>query len=302
MDNIDTSESTWKGKVIRYRKWEQRHDRTTNPDDRKTYAKVLAEFYVDLSNTARAIVQRVTFENGASWTDHRKPLRDETWTDCFGSHRYTLKRRDEEPNRIWFRRFEHEPWFDLGYWNDKEGCFQDVPVDKDLVMRNRALDIQRSAYMGRTDHIHVGPSQMFHAPLGSELQNMVKTKLLAAAYGGIDPIKSEGESKMYERPEDLEAAAAHAMARAAELRAIDDREPTGEEATVSWTWADEYEGAKTYTFVAFRSDEGVWYATGHRICRDGVKWRELALGKFGKALREGTFHIVTEWSAVGGDE
>jgi hypothetical protein len=282
VDTIDTSDEIWKGKVIRYRKWEQRHDRSVDPLARKNYGKILAEFYVDLSNTAREIVKRTGREANARFTDHDKPLRDEIWTSVYGSHRYTLKRSNEEPNRIWFQRNEHEPWFDLGYFNDRTGEFSDVP-DKELVMRNRMTDIGRSPFMRgynysvQANHIHIGPGTFFHAP---------------------KPNTSESVN-MYERPEDLEAAAAHAMARAAELRALDDREPTGDEATISWTWADEYEGAKTYTFVAFRSDEGLWYATGNRICRDGVKWRELALGKFGKALREGRFFLVTEWSQIG---
>jgi hypothetical protein len=290
VDNIDTSNEIWKGKVVRYRKWEQRHDRSVDPLARKNYGKILAEFYVDLSNTAREIVKRAGREHNARFSDFVDNANDETFTRVNApSARYRLKYRHEEPNRLWFQRNEHEPWFDLGYFNDKTGEFSDVP-DKELVMRNRLLDMQRSPFFRgvnhavQANHIHVGPGVLYHAPL---------------PLGTEEYKRNQEKAKMYERPEDLEAAAAHAMARAAELRALDDREPTGEEATISWTWADEYEGAKTYTFVAFRSDEGLWYATGNRICRDGVKWRELALGKFGKALREGRFFLVTEWSQIG---
>lgn len=295
MEPIDTSEEIWKGKVIRYRKWEQRHDRSVDPLARKNYGKILAEFYVDLSNTARAIVQKVTNENGASWTDTEKPLRDETWTTVFGSHRYTLKHTHEDPTRIWFQRFEHEPWFDLGYWNDKEGCFQDVPIDRDLIMRNRAIDMAHTRKVGfnhivqaqsmtNFDHVHMAMTNTDPAVFTQQVNEL------------------KGTDMNSDSPEALEAAAAHAMARAAELRAIDDREPTGEEATISWEWTPEYEGARTYTFVAFRSDNGTWYATGQNMCRDGMKWRDMANHKMGGALRNGAFHIVTEWSQVGGDE
>lgn len=297
MEPIDTSESTWKGKVIRYRKWEQRHDRTVNPEDRKQYAKVMAEFYVDLSNTAREIVLLAGREVNARFNDEVDFANDLRLTRVSSSRfKYKLKVKAEEPDRIWFQRFEHEPWFDLGYFNQLGGFFTDTPPapkpTPELVAHNRAIDMAHTRKVGfnhivqaqsmvnamhaRTDHIHMA---------------------LPAPVKNGDLIDMNSDS-----PEALEAAAAHAMARAAELRAIDDREPTGEEATISWEWTPEYEGARTYTFVAFRSDNGTWYATGQNMCRDGMKWREMANHKMGGALRNGTFHIVTEWSQVGGDE
>lgn len=255
MDHIDTSEQLWKGKVVRYRKWEQRHDRAVDPIARKNYKTVLAELYVDLSNTAREIVKRVTKESGVRWTDTEKPLRDEIWTSVYGSHRYTLKRSNEEPNRIWFQRNEHEPWFDLGYYNDMTREFQDMPIDRDLVM--------------------------FHEPWTP---------------------KPDERKDMYERPEDLEAAAAHAMARAAELRAIDDSEPAGDEPTISWQYTPNYEVAPTYTYVAFKAANDRWYVTGDRqFGRGGVSWRELYANEHSAAIRDGDYLIVTEWSQVGGE-
>ena len=291
METIDTSQELWKGKVIRYRKWEQRHDRTVDKMARRGFAKLLAELTIDLSNTARVIVQR-TMKEQARWRTEHKPLRDETHTTVWGSERYTLKTGDEHPDRILFQRNEHEPWFDLGYWNDKEGCFQDVPVDPALVARNRAIDIARSAFMGRTDHIHIGSGMVRAIDMPfvpTELRKNIERN---------DPMNSDS-------PEALEAAAAHAMARAAELRALDAREPSGEEPTISWQHPGRYEDVML-TYVAFKAGNGRWYETAHErhesVRRGGKTWRELTAQPHAEALKSGTFHIVTEWSAIGGDE
>lgn len=96
-------------------------------------------------------------------------------------------------------------------------------------------------------------------------------------------------------PEDLEASAAHAMARAAEIRAIDALEPTGEQPVISWEWTPDSDTGVVYSYIALKANDGCWYPTGGTIAKR-LTWRNLCEQPKAKALREGNFLICTEWS------
>lgn len=293
----------WRQKVARYRKWEHRHDRAVKPDTRKAYAQVMAQFYMDLSNEARAMVEE--YREGARTRDNENFLMDErefiTWTS--DGLKYKLKVTNEDPDRHWFQRFENEPWFDLGYMNKATGKYQDPRPSEsfaDIIARNRAIDIQHSINKGmkfpgmypgagatapsypRTDHIHIE-------------QALAATPL--ATWKDIDPMLSSTN------PDDLEAAAARAMGEAAKIRAYAALEPSGDEPTITWKWAPEYADATTYTYVAFKSGNGRWYTTGDGTGhRTGLTWRDLGENQWAEPLTRGDFLIVTEWSAYEGGE
>lgn len=276
-----TNNAVWRGKVARYRKWEQRHDRTDNPYDKWVYGRMVGRLYVDLSNDARAIVEHYR-DSGTTRESYTDPRLDErhsvTWTH--DNIKFKTKVKDEDPERHWFQRNVNEPWFDLGYLNATTGKFQDTPVssqDRGLTTPPRRL------------------SDMEATKLHETLKRADHMDAMAIPYG------EEIEVNPFTTPEELEAAATHALAEAARLRAIDDSEPTGDEPTISWGYTPNYDGARTYTYVAFKADNGRWYVTGERqYGRAGVSWRELYDNAHSANIRDGNYLIVTEWSQSGG--
>lgn len=300
---------TWRGKVARYRKWEQRHDRAVNPSDKREYGRTMGQFYIDLANDARKMVEYHRSGARIRESESVDMLMDERskiiWTK--DGLKYKIKVKTEEPNRHWFQRFEHEPWFDLGYWNHATQRYQDTPDVSfaDTIARNRAIDIQHSinAHGMKFPGLYPGagataPSyhtlDHIHMDIHPELSPTIRR--LADKWKDIDPMLSSTN------PDDLEAAAARAMGEAARIRAYAALEPTGEEPTISWKWTPEGTEDRTYTYVAFKSDNGRWYTTGDGSGnRMGQSWRDLGEHRWAEPLTRGDFLIVTEWSSVGGE-
>ncbi len=168
--------------------------------------------------------------------------------------------------------------------------------------------LQPARYIGGPNHVHYAIDKPVSLKVASLLSGMPEHVFTGDNAATHTVIQFGEDSKMnvnaHTKPEDLEAAAAHAMAEAAAIRAYDALEPQGDEPTISWTWRNEA-ADKTYSYVAFKAngDGGTdrWYVTGARSCRDGYSWRELGAEHFAKALREGTFLIATEWTAVGNE-
>ncbi len=140
------------------------------------------------------------------------------------------------------------------------------------------------------EEIYISDGVMYRAPF-------VPTELLKKRERN-DPMNSND-------PAELEAAATRALALAAELRAIDAREPNGEEPTIFWVHRYNEDGPE-YTHVAFKADNGRWYKSGRDAdTTRGFSWRELNALPTSTRLREGDFYIVAEWThadLVGGDE
>lgn len=322
---------TWRQNVALYRKWEQRRDRSVNPDLRTKFGNELGRQYMTLSNAAREIVILAHKDKAKLHNrDDQVNFLDDSTVRYERSPRfqYKLKWTTEQPLKLWFQRHEHEPWFELGYldkvnlrWYDTEAQLKEAVMtevnsfgykDRQLDIRRAQLDQAREMQDRLNELKNLGrlPAEpILTGPAWAD----VKRKILGHAYGAhtdhvhigraIDmtvkatPLNTEGIDPMYsENPEDLEAAAAHAMARAAELRAIDEREPDGEEPTISWTHPGELEPDTLLTYVAFKANNGRWYETAHKsVPRGGKTWRELVAQPHARALREGTFLIVGEW-------
>lgn len=324
----------WRGKVARYRKHEQRHDRTTNAGSRAVDAKLMATFYVDLSNEARKIVLDAGRNSCSVFTDVINSTQGETITTVQGLVNYRIKRKHEDPERLWFQHFDHEPWFDLGYIN-ASGEFQDtrptgriavsnphvtggggspgtdfkigtlgagatVPSYHSPSITGRALDWRPN--MQDTINLFVKASHASWPADWTELgytqegHEFTFTRDTHATEGTTIDMNVTNDTN----PDDLEAAATHALAEAARLRALDALEPDGDEPTISWTWEPDYENATPYTYVAFKANNGRWYTTGagrNYLC--GISWRELVTNSHSENVRNGNFHVVTEWEYQG---
>lgn len=169
------------------------------------------------------------------------------------------------------------------------------------------------------DHVHFAQS----ATMSFELTEANKKNMEVAL--GMKPgtlSKRETKSAEYHRlvkeanamstingnPDDMEKAALRLATLAQEIRDFDALEPDGEEPVISWT--NEYQG-QTYTFVAFKANKegeerpttghAKWFVTGPVFGGRAYEWRDFLEADFTKGLRENGFHLVTEWTQVGGN-
>lgn len=173
-------------------------------------------------------------------------------------------------------------------------------------------------YPTQSDHIHFGRT----TSVDFQLDEVTKKNLDLAFNGVSQAITQTSHNNVAEReakrmindgarghgnPDDMEAAALRLATLAQEIRSFDELEPSGEEPVISWT--NEYQG-QTYTFVAFKANKegeerpttghGKWYVTGPVFGGRAYEWRDFLSADFTKGLRENGFHLVTEWTQVGG--
>lgn len=307
-----TDAQTWRGMVARYRKWEQRRDRAVNPDIRREMERAVARFYLDLSNNARAMVIEWGKKPDTKFLDNKNVQGDYVLTTALTSwgYSYKIKRKNEDPERVWFQRFEHEPWLDLGYPDASGNSFSDTPQPKrtfaETVAYNRASDLAHGERHGmqygtllpsqpRTGHVHFALTGIDPGNLAAALNGGVRAiQPKINAMKGVDPMLSSSN------PDELEAAAAHAMATAARIRAFAALEPQDDdEPTISWRWSPDNEDNLNATYVAFKSDTGRWYTTGSPrfgAMAHGHTWRDLGEQRWAEPLTRGDFLIVTGWA------
>src|SRR6185437_10950224 len=115
----------WGWKVARYRKWVQRRDTHANQQSGKGFAAAVARYYLELSRDARQVAEDGRRDAKVYW-------RDSNDTDTYMrvvaplGYQYTIKVKAGDPDRHWFQWFETDPWFDLGYFNERTFRYQDT--------------------------------------------------------------------------------------------------------------------------------------------------------------------------------
>jgi len=225
------------------------------------YDAEVGRMYLALSNAAREIVVLAGKDPAQQYVDYPDRERGEVITVSTGREfAFNLKRQPKKSDSLFFQRFEHEPWFELGYFDETCDVWSDEP---------------------------------FPAGTRAHIETQARTDTEPCTVSTNTANNDKGADMLTgQDPDNIEATAVRLMAEANAIREFDAREPDGEEPTISWTSSPD--GERQYTYVAFKTGAGLWYTTDTRS-GGGMTWRELGSKRIAEALRTGTFLVATAW-------
>lgn len=191
------------------------------------------------------------------------------------------------PGQLFFAPLGGTDWVDLGF--TEEGAEESVSVAENLD------PIRYQTKPGyHQNHVH------WAFDINREAMNTLKLTFGSAQSGKVKEVQdaiAEVERMMngiHQNPDDMDKAALRLATLAQEIRTHDEREPQGEEPTITWKHTFSEDGPE-YTYVAVKLGDR-WHVTGAHQAGTTYVWRDFLSRDWAKPLTEGNFLICTEWT------